>query len=158
MTQEKTALADWIFVSRAQGGEVFMPPSAQVHTQAGSLPADQLLPGDNVIARGRGYARVNDVRRVRQTVSAVWVREGFLPGCAPEGGLMLPAEQPVLLVQGGFKNPVPARDLVTYGIADPVGDRSLTLIRLRLEQPDTICAGGLHLVTREAGIGLRQAA
>lgn len=158
MTSKEAAQADWISVPRAQGGEVYMPASAQVHTQEGALPADQLLPGDNVIARGRGYARLSDVRRMRQMVPTVWIKSGFLPGCAPEGGLMLPEEQSVLLLDNGAQVPVLARDLVDLGRAEMVGPRSLTLIRLRLEQPDTICAGGLHLITRAAGRALQQVA
>jgi hypothetical protein len=137
--------------SHRVGGVVIVPPGAQVQTREGLLPAEHLISGDDLVARDLGYIRLKHVSRLRQEVRTVWVQEGFLPGMAPEGGILLPSYQPVLRRDIGPETGLPAQAMASLGLAEAVGTRQLTLIQLWLPQVETIFAGGLELTTIPIG-------
>lgn len=127
------------------GGLVILPPSAEVQTRDGLIPAEYLMPGDDLIARERGYIRLRHVSRLRQPTRAVWVRDGFLHGFAPDGGVLLPAQQPVLRRDVRENTPLPAQALASLGLAEEIGMRQLTMLQLWLPVADTVYAAGLEL-------------
>lgn len=128
------------------GGLVILPCSAEVQTRDGLIPAEYLMPGDDLIARERGYIRLRHVSRLRQPTRAVWVWDGFLPGLAPEGGVFLPTQQPVLRRDVRENTPLPAQALASLGLAEEIGMRQLTMLQLWLPVVDTVYAAGLELV------------
>ena len=134
-----------------------LPPSAVVQTRDGAIPAEHLMPGDDLVARDQGYQRLTHVSRLRQEVRAVWVQDGFLPGMAPDGGVLLPAHQPVLRREIRREVPFPVQALASLGMAQDIGLRQLTLIQLWLPMADTIFAAGLELGAISVAAPERQA-
>ncbi len=130
---------------KAVDGLILLPSSAVVQTREGGLPAEHLMPGDELIARGQGYVRLSHVSRLRQQVRTVWVKDGFLPDMAPTGGVLLPAHQPVLRRDVRHEMALPAQALASLGLAEEIGLRQLTLIQLWLSAVDTIYAAGLEI-------------
>ncbi|MEX0285338.1 MAG: Hint domain-containing protein [Paracoccaceae bacterium] len=139
------------------GGLVSVTQSAKVLTRDGEIPAEHLVPGDDLVARDGGYVTLKLAMRVRQQVRTIWVQDGFLNGLAPEGGVMLPAHQRVL--QRDLRTaPVPASFLVSLERAEDIGIRQLTVIQLWLEHSDTIYAAGLELPAAQVDRRLQDAA
>ena len=128
------------------GGLVILPSSAEVQTRDGLIPAEYLMPGDDLLAREHGYTRLRHVSRLRQSTRAVWVRNGFLPGFAPEGGVLLLAQQLVLRRDVRENTPFPAQALASLGLAEEIGMRQLTMLQLWLPVVDTVYAAGLELM------------
>ncbi len=139
------------------GGLVTVGANALVQTRDGEIPADHLMAGDDLVARDGGYLRLYHATRLRQEVRTVWVRDGFLPGMAPKGGVLLPSHQPVLR-RDLRPVPVPVAALVPLGLAEDIGVRQLTMIQLWLEGVDTVYIGGLELSVMTVGDKPRVAA
>lgn len=136
---------------RSVACRIIVPETALIQTRDGALPAQHLTPGDDLVARTDGYVTLSTLRRRRMVLHLIWIKDGFLPGMEPAGGLFLPARERVVIRRSGQVEGIPAQSLVQTGLAQDVGLRRLAMIELGLSVRDSVLAGGLELAGRALG-------
>ncbi|WP_050929995.1 Hint domain-containing protein [Aestuariivita boseongensis] len=125
-----------------------------IRTLDGDLPVEFLQPGDRVITRNSGAARLIAIERDMVLEKAVEFTPGAMGRDAPEASLILPASQPVLMrdwrAKVMFRQPqavAPAGVLVDHGFILDRGEQELDLHRLIFERDQIVYAGGLELTS-----------
>ncbi len=142
-----------------------LPSGMRVMTLDGALPVEHLVPGDRIVTRKAGSARLVDHHVDRVRTDAVEIRGGAFGTMEPEAVLVLPAAQAVLLrdwlAKVKFGQPqvsVPVGMLADLGFIRDLGEVEMTLHRLIFERAEIIYAEGLELASSPAQLGLRPAA
>jgi len=137
-----------------RSGRGGLPAGTIVLTLEGEIPVEFLAPGDRIVARNCGSARLEDVEAVHVTEHCVEIAAGSLGDTRPETELILPASQPVLLrdwrARALFGQPqavAPIGALVDHGFVRDLGERELTLHRLIFARDQVIYAGGLEVMS-----------
>lgn len=128
-----------------------------VLTLDGEKPVDALAPGDRIITRDAGMARIEEVSRLRRLVPLVSIAAGSLGDTRPEQDMTLPAAQAVLIrdwraqaMFGRRQALVHAGALVDGEFIRDLGRREVVLHQLHFARPHVIYAGGLELGTGDA--------
>ncbi|WP_353471919.1 Hint domain-containing protein [Salipiger sp. H15] len=132
-----------------------------VLTLDGALPVEVLSPGDRVITRDCGAVAVTALQRFTRTVPLVAIRAGCMGNSRPEGDLLLPERQEILLrgwrasaLFGARRALVPLSRIIDGHFVSRVGPRLVPLVALCFEAPHILYADGLELASatpREAG-------
>ena len=133
----------------------------QVLTLEGALPVEFLTPGDRVITRDRGAARLRGLRARTLRLPAVTIVPGTLGHMRPDHEVTLPAAQEILLrdwrasaLFGAEQALVPLARLVDGTFIQDAGEVVLHLCELVFDQPHILYADGLELASATpAGIG-----
>ncbi|WP_425071098.1 Hint domain-containing protein [Sagittula sp. S175] len=129
-----------------------LPLGTTVLTLDGQLPVEYLTPGDRVISRNSGTARLVALRPFRRTVAAVGIAAGTLGNQKPEQDAVLCAAQEILVrdwrasaLFGASHALVPVARLIDGNFIRPMGLQDLHLFELVFETPQIIYADGLEL-------------
>lgn len=129
-----------------------LPLGTSVLTLDGQLPVEYLSPGDRVITRNAGVARLCALRPFRRTVAAVGISAGTLGNQKPEQDAVLCAAQEILVrdwraaaLFGASQALVPVARLIDGTFIRPLGLRDLHLFELVFDKPQIIYADGLEL-------------
>jgi hypothetical protein len=124
----------------------------EVLTLDGALPVEFLNPGDRIITRNSGVARLMAVRAHLITVEAVSVSADNLGHDRPEQDMILPATQEVLVrdwraaaLFGASTALVPVSKLVDEEFVCDLGEMELRLVELIFDTPQIIYADGLEV-------------
>lgn len=135
--------------ARTEGGIVH---GTLVLTQRGEVGVQDLRPGDKVISRNAGLARLTGMLQRCVTLNMISVTAGSLGHTRPEQDMCLPAGQQVLIrdwrADAMFGKPralVPARDLVDGEFILDIGPCRERIYHLQFDCPQVIYAGGLEL-------------
>ncbi len=138
----------------------FAPTTAQeglIHatvllTQRGEVEVQDLTPGDRVISRNAGLARLTGILQRHVMVDVVAVAAGSLGDTRPEQDMLLPHDQQILIrdwrAQALFGKPralARARDLVDGEFILDIGPSRQRVYHLQFDSPQIIYAGGLEL-------------
>lgn len=154
----------YIHASRplADGG---IPHGTPVLTLDGELPVEFLSPGDRVITRNSGSARLLARRSFRCRRNAVLIQAGSLGQMRPETDTVLPSCQNVLIrdwrARALFGQP---QAMVAVGaLADgefirDLGEMELQLHVLTFERDQIVYGGGLELLSRIESAAVRSVA
>ncbi len=127
-------------------------------TLDGALPVEHLAPGDRIITRDSGVAILKSVR-VRKTIARmVRIKAGTLGTTRPEGDVVLPADQGILIrdwrakaIYGEERAIVPAAQLIDGEfIAELSSAAQVTLFELEFDTPHIVYADGLELSVSES--------
>lgn len=137
-----------------------------VLTLDGEKPASDIRPGDRIVTRDSGMARVEEVSRLTRLVPLIAVAAGALGDRRPGHELILPAAQPVLIrdwraraMFGRAQALVEVRALIDGAFIRDLGRREVVLHQLHFDRPHILYAGGLELGTGDAAaLALRPAA
>jgi hypothetical protein len=121
-----------------------------VMTADGALPVEYLTPGDRVVTRA-GLVRVAEVAVTAGVFDIVRIAPSTLGHGRPEDGVVMAADQPVLIrdwrakaLFGAAQAVVPAGRLADGALIRR--DRaSLRLYDLRLDAPAVVQAGGMEI-------------
>lgn len=123
-----------------------------VLTLEGEMPVEFLTPGDRIITRDSGVARLAGIGFSQTTARAVMIRGGSLGDTRPENDMVLPADQPLLIrdwrAQALFRRPgavTRAGALLDGEFICDLGQRTLPLTHLQFQRPHIIYAGGLEV-------------
>ena len=121
-------------------------------TADGEIPVEFLSAGDRVITRRAGIQRLSAVETISAVLSQVRIAARALGDNVPEAPVLLPAEQTIFLggPRGSKGAMIRAGDLVERGLAEDTGTGPATVFLLQLDQPDTLYASGLEVVTLPA--------
>ncbi len=124
-----------------------------VLTMDGDMPVEFLSPGDRIITRDSGMARLSHISFSRRPVNAIAIQAGSLGDTRPETDMILPIDQLVLIrdwrAQALFGTPqatVQAGDLTDGEFIRDLGVLNMRLTHLHFNRPHVIYAGGLELV------------
>lgn len=130
-----------------------------VLTLDGVLPVEFLAPGDRLITRDSGTATLRAVERDRALVPLVAIRAGTLGNARPEGDILLPERQEVLVrdwrapaLFGASAALVPALRLVDGTYIRALGAVEVETVRLILDAPHILYAEGLELASGQAAL------
>ncbi|MFY9209588.1 MAG: Hint domain-containing protein [Aestuariivita sp.] len=125
-----------------------------VRTLDGDIPIEFLSPGDRIITRNSGAAKLIAIEVDTVTEAAVEFTSGSIGDIAAETSLILPASQPILLrdwrakVMFGQPQAVcVAGMLIDHGFILDLGEREMTLHRLIFNRDQVVYAGGLELMS-----------
>lgn len=125
-------------------------------TQSGELPIEFVTEGDKAITRDCGLATITAIEHVTTTGPAVHLRGGILGHSRPEKGLILPADQLVLLRDWRAKTlfgceevMVPVRRLVDGEFITLRNNTELSLFKIELAVGNIIYADGLEMVLND---------
>lgn len=129
---------------------LLVPPEALVQGREGAIPAQHLMPGDQVIGRDSGYITLRGVSRLRLMADLVEIDAGYLPGMTPQAPLRVSVEQGIW-TRGRV---VSTADLIAQGHAHAVGRCEVTQILLEFDHDDVVLAGGLALATARVALPL----
>ena len=142
-----------------------LPGGTIILTMDGEMPVEFLEPGDRIITRDSGVARLVALDRLRLQTRRILITAGSLGDTRPESDLVLPAAQPVLLrdwraqaLCGRAQALAPAGALVDGEFVLDLGPGRMDLHRLRFDAPHVIYAGGLELAAAAPRPALRPAA
>lgn len=132
----------------------------------GEMPVEFLEPGDRIITRDSGMARLAGVIRATRLMRMISFAAGSLGDTRPDQDLILPADQPVLIrdwrARALFGLPramIPAAALIDGEFIRDLGEQTVPLYQLRFDRDHVIYAGGLELAgTGPADLDLRPAA
>lgn len=123
-----------------------------VLTLDGELPVEHLTPGDRIITRTSGTARLFRLRHRRLMVEAVSIAHGTLGNARPDRDVVLPARQEILVrdwrasaLFGASQALVPACRLIDGTYIRSLGRQKLDLFELHFETPQILYADGLEL-------------
>jgi len=121
-------------------------------TRDGEIPVEFLSPGDQVITRDTGFARIEAIRSRRTLTRAISFAAGSLGDTRPDQDLVLPAAQLVLIrdwraqaMFGTAQALVRADALVDDEFIRDTGPQRMRLYQLQFARPHVIYAGGLEL-------------
>ncbi|MEM8633295.1 MAG: Hint domain-containing protein [Pseudomonadota bacterium] len=124
-------------------------------TGDGLLPVEHLQPGERVVTRDGGMQRVSWIEALYVTTFAVRISPDALGHTRPEGRLVLPEGQPILIrdwrakvLYGASVVGVPAWRLADGEYVRRIGPRSLRLYRIGFDRQHTIYAGGLEMLAQ----------
>lgn len=127
-----------------------------VLTLDGELPVEYLTPGDRIITRTAGTARLHALRHRRLTVDAVSIAHGTLGNARPDRDVILPGCQEILVrdwrasaLFGAAQALVPACRLVDGTYIRSLGRETLDLFELHFETPQILYADGLELASAQ---------
>ena len=116
------------------------------------MPVEFISPGDRIITRRAGTARLTGLSTLSARVRAIRFASGGPGDPRPDCDLVLPAAQPVLVRDwrakaffGTRMALVRAEALVDGKNITDIGGRDMALWRLAFEAPQVIYAGGLEL-------------
>lgn len=136
-----------------------------VLTLDGELPVEYLSPGDRIITRDSGMARLSGLVRQPATLPLVDFAAGSLGDTRPDRNLTLPTAQRVLVrdwraraLFGAAQALVPAAALVDGEFVRALPARRCVLHQLVFDHPHIVYAGGLELAGHEHEAQLRPAA
>jgi len=142
-----------------------LPSGMRVMTLDGALPVEHLVPGDRIVTRKVGMARLVDHKVDHVRTEAVEIRGGAFGTMEPDAVVMLPAAQAVLLrgwrakvMFGQPQASVPAGLLVDLELIFDLGKVEMVLHRLIFERDEIVYAEGLELASGPARLRLRPAA
>ncbi|SNS77440.1 Hint domain-containing protein [Antarctobacter heliothermus] len=128
-----------------------------VLTLDGALPVEYLAPGDRVITRDSGTARLRALHAHRRRLAAVTITPGTLGHMRPDHEVTLPAMQEILLrdwrasaLFGADQALVPLARLVDGTFIREVGKLDLHLCELVFDTPHILYADGLELASAGA--------
>ncbi|MEL7212583.1 MAG: Hint domain-containing protein [Pseudomonadota bacterium] len=127
-------------------------------TLDGVLPVEHLAPGDRVVTRDSGMAILKAVRVRKTTARMVRIKAGTLGTTRPEGDVVLPADQGILIrdwrakaIYGEDQAIVPAEQLIDGEfISEHSPAAQVTLFELQFESPHIVYADGLELSVSES--------
>lgn len=127
-------------------------------TLDGALPVKHLAPGDRVITRDSGVAVLKAVRVRKVTARMVRIKAGTLGTTRPDGDVVLPADQGILVrdwrakaIYGEDRAIVPAAQLIDGEfIAEHSPAAQVTLFELEFDTPHIVYADGLELSVSES--------
>lgn len=137
-----------------------------VLTADGERLVDSLSPGDRIITRDTGLARIDEVSRLRRLTRLITFAAGSLGDTRPDQETTLPATQPILIrdwraraMFGRKQALVQAGALVDGEFIRDLGRREVVLHQVHFDRPHVIYAGGLELGTGDApALAMRPAA
>ncbi|MCA0872395.1 Hint domain-containing protein [Seohaeicola saemankumensis] len=137
-----------------------------VLTMDGEMPVEFLSPGDRVITRDSGMARLQTIARSTRRIRVVSIAAGSLGDTRPDQDLILPAAQQVLIRDWRAKAMFNARQalvraeaLIDGEFIRDLGEQDITLHQLRFAGSHIVYAGGLELAAAsDHTAGLRPAA
>ncbi|MCB1364870.1 MAG: Hint domain-containing protein [Rhodobacteraceae bacterium] len=137
-----------------------------VLTADGEIPVEFLTPGDRIITRDAGMARLDRMAIRRRAVRAILFTAGSPGHRGPRTHTLLPAGQRLLIRDwraqafGGASQALMRADMLVDGrFVRDLGMRRLRLFRLEFDAAHVIYAGGLELAADISGrTGMRQAA
>lgn len=124
-------------------------------TLDGEKSVSDLCPGDRVITRDSGVARVTRVCSRQITTRAVRIQAGSLGHTRPERDVLLPAGQPVLIrdwrasamFSAADAAMVEAHRLIDGEYITDAGEREMTLYTLGFDRPHILYVDGLELAS-----------
>lgn len=129
-----------------------LPLGTPVLTLDGQLPVEFLTPGDSVITRHAGTARLAALRPFRRRVAAVGIAAGSLGTQKPEQAVTLCAAQEILVrdwraaaLFGASQALVPVARMIDGTFIRPLGLKELILFELVFDTPQIVYADGLEL-------------
>jgi Hint domain-containing protein len=121
-------------------------------TQRGEIAVQDLKPGDKVISRNAGLARLTGILQRHVRLDIVSIAAGSLGHTRPEQDLLLPAGQQVLIrdwraqaLCGKPQALIAALALVDDEFIQDLGPRLLRIYHLQFDGPQVVYAGGLEL-------------
>ena len=127
-----------------------------VLTLDGALPVEFLSPGDRVITRDSGFAKLVDIKVTKRKVPAVGIRAGSLGNSRPDRDAVFPASQNILIrdwrakaIFGRAQALVPASRLVDGEFVSNLGDVEMTLCELIFDTPHIVYADGIEVASSE---------
>lgn len=142
-----------------------MAAESVILTMAGEMPIEHVMPGDRVITRDAGAARVVNVRRQVISCEAVKILAGSLGDTRPECDVVLPQEQPVLVrdwraraLFGVAEATVRAGALVDGEYITALGVQEMEVIVLMFDEPHVLYVDGLEVSGHVMGQALDVAA
>ncbi|WP_417209896.1 Hint domain-containing protein [Antarctobacter sp.] len=131
-----------------------LPLGTLVLTLDGALPVEFLGPGDRVITRDSGTARLRALNPVTRPLPAVTIAPGTLGHMRPDHEVTLPAAQEILLrdwrasaLFGAQQALVPLCRLVDGTFIRNLGAVELQLCQLIFDEPHILYADGLELAS-----------
>ncbi|WP_073329996.1 Hint domain-containing protein [Wenxinia saemankumensis] len=136
----------------ARGTTGGLPSGTIVLTMDGEMPVEHLAPGDRIVTREGGMARIREIRVLRQRIAPVRVRAGTFGHARPgEDTLLSPATRVHLrdwrarALYGAATADMPAGRLVDGTFVLREAAREMRLHDVVLDRPQTLYAGGLEL-------------
>ena len=125
-----------------------------VLTLDGTLPVEFLNPGDRVITRNSGTARLVAMRPHRVRCDAVAIAAGSLGNARPDQDAVLCASQVILVrdwrakaLFGASQALVPVSRLVDGAFVRALGEVELDVIELHFDEPQILYGDGLELAS-----------
>ncbi len=126
-----------------------------VLTLAGIRPAEEIRPGDRLVARSGAVAVLAAEKTILAQAEMVAIAASTLAHGRPGETLLVPAHQPLLLrggraelLYGQGSAVLPAQRLVDGQLTRLLRMENVPLVTLTFEAPAAIYAGDLHPVTR----------
>lgn len=121
-------------------------------TQRGEVEVQDLKPGDKVISRNAGMARLTGILQRFVEMDMISIAAGSLGHTRPDQDMCLPSGQPVLIrdwradaMFGKDRALVPARDLVDGEFIIDLGPCRERIYHLQFDSPQVVYAGGLEV-------------
>lgn len=130
-----------------------MLAGTSILTLDGALPIEHLALGDRIITRDSGVAVLKAIRARKAKTRMIRIKAGTLGNSRPDGDMVLPADQKVLLrdwrakaIYGQKNAVVPISKLIDGEfIAEHATSATVTLFELEFDAPHVIYADGLEL-------------
>lgn len=127
-------------------------------TLEGALPVEHLAPGDKLITRDCGVAILKSIKVRKASARMIRIKAGTLGTTRPEGDVVLPADQGILIrdwrakaIYGEEQAIVPAANLIDGEyIAEHSPAAQVTLFELEFDAPHIVYADGLELSVSES--------
>lgn len=133
-------------------------PGTNILSQDGAVPVEYLCPGDRIVTRDAGFARLNDLRWRAAHARMVAFAPGSLGHIDGGAPLILPADQPVLVrdwraqaLFGRSQAVARAIELVDGGFICALPSRSTILLELVFDRPHIVYAGGVEAAALPPG-------
>ncbi|MFW2587600.1 Hint domain-containing protein [Sagittula sp. SSi028] len=131
-----------------------LPLGTNILTLDGVLPVEYLTPGDRVITRTSGAAKLVGLRPFRRVTATVGIAAGTLGNQRPEQDAVLCAAQEILVrdwrasaLFGASQALVPVARLIDGTFVRALGLQELKLFELVFEHPQIVYADGLELAS-----------
>ena len=120
-------------------------------TADGAIPVEYLCPGDRIITRNAGLARISAVHCVQYAGDFIQIAARALGATRPDSDTILPAAQTILLrgqaalaLTGQASALVPAQALARLPGVTPHDGIEMTLVQLVFDAPQLVYADGLE--------------
>jgi hypothetical protein len=130
---------------------------AIILTLDGEMPVEFLSPGDRVVTRDTGMARIRAIHRRTVIGDAVGIMGGSLGHTRPERDVMIPADQPMLIrdwraqaLAGARQAMIPAGRLVDGEFVTLHHNVEMTVYDIEFDRDHVIYADGLELASAPA--------
>lgn len=122
-------------------------------TLDGALPIEHLAPGDRVVTRDSGIAVLKAIKVRKTKARMIRIKAGTLGANRPDGEMVLPADQNILIrdwrakaIYGQKRAVVPAAKLIDGEfISEHAPSANVTLFDLEFDTPHIVYADGLEL-------------